>query len=345
MSGSVIVADDRTGALETAGALAQRDGSIVPVRFRTLPAPVDGQVVVDLGSRHLPPTSAAEAVAGLGLGRHAGWVGHKVDSLLRGNVAAEISGLRASTGRRLLLVPASPGLGRTCVGGVVRADGIPVADLVDARSPATTSRPSELLGAAEVDAPRLIRWLGGSDPVAVCDAETEDDLIGIAAVMAGHPHVIIAGPAAVIAATCPPWSPNISPTERFGDHVMGGRVVVVVGSVHPSALAQADALERATTARVFRTDLRAGSTPDEVLADLAARAATALAEARTIVIVGGDTAAAVLGDATVEVCGLVATGMPWFRASRFPGATVITKPGSFGGPNLLVDVLSGRIGR
>ena len=54
---------------------------------------------------------------------------HKIDSLLRGNWVVEIEALSRSTGLPVLHVAGSPAIGRTCVKGVVRADGDVVADL------------------------------------------------------------------------------------------------------------------------------------------------------------------------------------------------------------------------
>jgi uncharacterized protein YgbK (DUF1537 family) len=70
--------------------------------------------------------------------------------------------------------------------------------------------------------------------------------------------------------------------------------------------------------------------------------------ADVLVLVGGDTAAAVLGDAPRSVGGYAALGMPWSRAVesrgtsgevRGEGPLVITKAGSFGTVESLVEVL------
>ena len=65
----------------------------------------------------------------------------------------------------------------------------------------------------------------------------------------------------------------------------------------------------------------------------------------TLLIVGGDTAAEVLGDAAMIVGGTVAPGMPWCRvlAGGHPtGPLVVTKPGGFGGVDALVALVDGR---
>ena len=51
----------------------------------------------------------------------------------------------------------------------------------------------------------------------------------------------------------------------------------------------------------------------------------------TLVVIGGDTAAALLGDAPRMVGGFVAPGMPWSRDDDGGGPLVVTKAGGFGG--------------
>ena len=62
---------------------------------------------------------------------------------------------------------------------------------------------------------------------------------------------------------------------------------------------------------------------------------------RTVVVVGGDTAAAVLGDHVVQVGGTLAPGVAWCRPWGDDGALLLSKPGGFGTPSTLVDLLEG----
>ena len=65
----------------------------------------------------------------------------------------------------------------------------------------------------------------------------------------------------------------------------------------------------------------------------------------TLLIVGGDTAAEVLGEAAMTVGGTVAPGMAWCRVlvdGHPTGPLVITKPGGFGGVDALVALVAGR---
>ena len=357
----VLTADDRTGALEVAGALADRLGRHVRVVPATGAADAAERLVVDLGSRHLAPAAAA-VVAGR-FGRLA--TAHKIDSTLRGQWATEVAGVVATSGRRALVVPALPGLGRVCLGGVVTVDGIAVGDGPagrDARHPVRSSRPADHLSAAGLpevvelaDEPQVTAWLADGRGVAVCDAATQADLDRIGACWrASADRPLFVGTAGSIAAAlagdteATPLRPTPVPA-----------VLVACGSLHPAArrqmarlLAAADPSDRVAVA--LSPHLAPGST---VADDAAAAAAAGLGQRveaalagrpeRALVVVGGDTAAALLGDAAIDVYGTVAPGTPWGSDTR-TGRTVVTRSGGFGDEAALVgivaELLHGRLG-
>ena len=60
----------------------------------------------------------------------------------------------------------------------------------------------------------------------------------------------------------------------------------------------------------------------------------------TLVIIGGDTAAALLGDAPRRVHGTVLPGLPWSLDEHDGGPVVVTKAGGFGDEHTLVRLLS-----
>ncbi len=200
----MVVADDRTGALEVAGEMACSLGPVAVV-VDSAPTAGTGAVVVDIGSRHAtPPTAArrAAAVAASPAHHHA----HKIDSLLRGNWAHELVAIQRTSGERVLLVPALPRLGRVCRDGVVHVDGVPV-DGRDARRAALSPRPADHLvaaGATEVrelagpDA--LDAWLTAGAAIGVCDATSDVELAAIAAAWRRSTGIRLAGTAGSIAA-------------------------------------------------------------------------------------------------------------------------------------------------
>lgn len=384
MSGLLVAADDRTGALETAGACADAGmvATVVPADPAAVPTTGRACTVVDLASRHLDPAAAATAAHTLEAVQPAGSAAaHKIDSTLRGNWAPELVARHRAGGRPVLVVPAFPAAGRTCVHGVVLVDGRPVGDgPADARRPVTSSRPADHLraaGADEVvmlDADRLDGWSpGGGCGFAVCDAATGTDLARIADWWGRHRRVLVAGPAAVIGVVAQQLAGTTGRARPASSPAPGHPALVVCGSLHPVARAQvaelvaagavavragtagAHAVDRAQTAlRAGRDVVVLAAAPRRVPVTAGAAAATAerlagiarallaAAPVRTLVIVGGDTAAAVLGTGPVTVGGTLAPGVPWFHLGRGDGPLVLTKPGGFGHPGLLVDVLHRR---
>ena len=125
---------------------------------------------------------------------------------------------------------------------------------------------------------------------------------------------------------------------------------MVVGSLHPMARMQLAMVHAAALdgVEVLATEAMSGPvdapSAERAAARLAADARRRLAagDVRTLVIVGGDTAAAVLGDHPMVAGGTVAPGVPWSRRADGAGPLVVTKAGGFGGPQTLVELLAGR---
>ena len=116
-----VIADDLTGAADS-GVQLVRAGYRTAVLFRGegVPAADLDAVSLDTDSRTRPAGFAAKRVIEAARGaRAARLVYKKLDSTLRGNVAAELSAALGATRRsRVVLAPAFPAAGRTTVGGV-----------------------------------------------------------------------------------------------------------------------------------------------------------------------------------------------------------------------------------
>lgn len=140
MNRYLIVADDFTGANDT-GVQLKRRGVPTSVVFSSEFIASEGSFVLDTESRALGPEEAVAAVrAGLkGVDLTAfGRVMKKVDSTLRGSVAAEIKAVDELYGSELVVfAPALPDLGRTTVGGVHLLKGIPITRTELAKDPKT----------------------------------------------------------------------------------------------------------------------------------------------------------------------------------------------------------------
>lgn len=148
----VVVADDLSGAAELAG-IAYAHGCTAEVQREFDPASEAEVIAVDTNSRGLAPEIASEhvrAVARAIIAARPRWIFKKVDSLLRGNVLAEIEAMLAATGQaRTMLIPANPSRGRTIADGRYFIEGVPLDQTAlanDPEHPRSSSAIRDLLG-------------------------------------------------------------------------------------------------------------------------------------------------------------------------------------------------------
>jgi uncharacterized protein YgbK (DUF1537 family) len=354
----IITADDTTGALESAAQIADA-GWVTRVAPHCMPHTEADGLVIDLRSRHEAADVAAarlRAVVRVSPVRV-----HKIDSTLRGNWPAEIAAA-LQVGRRVLMVPSFPAAGRICRDGIVTEHGVPVDRSDhgrDPRAPVLTSRPATLLpGADELPTLDDVRaWLAGHGRVAVADAGDAAALEAVVSLSCGRDEVLLVGTAAVVGAVARSLGTvrHVAPQAR-----VEGPVLVVCGSLHPVSRAQLAALVDAgarivggptstdapSVSIVTSADQRHGEPATE--AATLARRAHELVRAgafRTVVLVGGDTAEAFIGDRVVRVTGSLDVGVA-LGSIDVDGSTVavVAKPGAFGRPNTLVDLMGASIG-
>ncbi|TWT98955.1 DUF1592 domain-containing protein [Neorhodopirellula pilleata] len=147
----IVIADDLTGAAEVAGA-ALRFGLSAEVQVGQICDSSAEVIVVDADSRSLDPATAIARVFELtvqALALRPDVLFKKVDSLLRGPVAAEIAAVRAAGGfQRCLLACGNPRKQRTVVGGKIFVDRVPLHETSfaqDPEHPCTTNDVAELL--------------------------------------------------------------------------------------------------------------------------------------------------------------------------------------------------------
>ncbi|WP_323101135.1 four-carbon acid sugar kinase family protein [Intrasporangium sp. YIM S08009] len=133
-----VVADDLSGAAECAAHGLLRVSRSVPLQLlsptdataaRRAPDASGRVIVVDTDTRVLDGTAACERIcAASELVASAPVVVHKVDSLLRGNVALEVAALAERLRRTPVVAVANPALGRTVTGGVLHVGDTPLHD-------------------------------------------------------------------------------------------------------------------------------------------------------------------------------------------------------------------------
>jgi uncharacterized protein YgbK (DUF1537 family) len=329
----LIVADDLTGAMDSAGPFAALgiDTWVVAVPMRCDPASLRSARVVSVNTdtRHLPATEAVARVNGIL--RHLGAGGFdivvkKIDSTLRGNVVAETMALLDASGRREAVVAAAfPAQGRTVRGGVVYVDGNPLAQTAfakDALSLPPLSPLREVFAAAKPGlrvraAAPADAFEAGTD-IWIADSEVDADLTRIVEAFASRlGRVLMVGSAGLtraLAAVC--FDVHAVPAAR--QHVTG-TIVFAVGSRAARSVEQVEALAGEPETTVLRApngclqcaeipvarNLVLKATADDaghegdaerVAADMARHALDMArgAHAQALVATGGDTAIAIL---------------------------------------------------
>lgn len=295
-----IVADDLSGAAECAShALVRVSRSIVllvpesPQPDGSTLAASDLVVTVDTDSRRRSSADAVHAVrAAAALVASAPVVVKKVDSLLRGHVAAEVAALADELGRTPVVAVANPALDRVVRDGVLHVDGTPLHE-TDLWAVEPTPAPSQVAEALHplptVLVPHTVVALGvdavaaalaaaaEAGLVAVCDAVTEADLEVVhAAATSATPECLLVGSGALAAIAARALPPHVrdgaaAAGDRSGPgpEMPGGAfsrdavrsVLFVLGTRAPGLSGQLQRLEAARSAQFVLVQ------PDVLLAD------------------------------------------------------------------------------
>ena len=179
-----VIADDLTGAAEL-GAVGVRHGLQAEIVRTGRPSPEATVVCVDTDSRACDPGEAAKrAAAAAKLLRAAGarWIYKKVDSVLRGQVTAEIEAVMKQLKlERALLLPANPSLGRTIKDGHYYLRGRPLHRTEFAHDPHFPRRSSQVLRLVKIPESFTMRMMNGDrsltdGTILIGDAETPADV-------------------------------------------------------------------------------------------------------------------------------------------------------------------------
>lgn len=339
----LIVADDLTGALDSAVPFAAR-GLHVRVALGVdaigeAVAAAPDVLAIDTRSRLLPAPRAAEHV-------EAAWaaasaltprlVMKKIDSRLKGNLAGETAALLAASGRRVAIAcPAVPEQGRGVSGGRLTGRGviapIVVADhfggLPCACPDAAADADLEILARSILDAPDRVLAVGAR---------------GLASALAR----LVGGPPKAENATAPALPMILAIGSR--DPITGAQIERLrldcpqVEEIAASAPCPGDF--RDPVVLLFRAPSRNDSDPAAVAARFGREAAALVraSSAKTVLCSGGDTAAAVMD--AIDARQLVpeyelAPGVPVARIEGAGGVRLITKSGGFGDPGVLSRIV------
>jgi uncharacterized protein YgbK (DUF1537 family) len=243
---AAVIADDLTGAADT-GVQLVRAGYRTAVAFRGAPLPPADDldaVALDTDSRTMPAGFAAKRVLEAGRAvRDARIVYKKLDSTLRGPIAAELVAALEATGRDCAVVaPAFPSAGRTTVDGVQLVRGVPVHETEAKDDPRTPVREGHLptllaasfpsvrsLSAEDLADPTTVRRALEGARCVVADATRDEDLEALVQAVPDPSEVLWAGSAGLALALG-----NVHPGPHAGETPAAAaarKVLVVVGSL------------------------------------------------------------------------------------------------------------------
>jgi uncharacterized protein YgbK (DUF1537 family) len=275
-----IIADDLTGAADTGAQFSRRGARVlVCVDCDDMPFPVHDQwdvVVVNTHSRNMAPKAARrEVTRAHNWLVHAGWptLYKKIDSTLRGNVAAEMEEMIELGAQRMVFAPAFPLAGRTVEGGVLLLNGVPVDQTDIARdplAPVTTAKLREYFGPTfEPSASLPLEVLHGNPNVTedhikqawkngarllLADASTQDDLslLAQAVTLPGADALVVgsAGAARELAQRLCPGAHASAPPPT----VRTGPVLVLAGSRQEVTRQQMALLQKRGKCHVIEVD-------------------------------------------------------------------------------------------
>ena len=348
----LIIADDLTGALDSAVTLAAgglrctvaRRPSDLTAAMETRP----DVLAVSTASREggkAAARAAVDEVLAAAAEATPGWLFKKVDSRLKGHVAAELNALAGRRGiRRALVAPAIPAQGRIIESGRLTGAGI----------------------AAPIDV--AARFAGSGCDLTIPDTRNDADLDAALAGSAGRAPALLVGAAGLAAAL----ARHLAPGGR-GPRLdpFPAPMLLAIGSRDPITLAQVDALRAGRRVAEMRAPggslagprpaegvvllhLVEGGTarePGEVGARFARAAAELLskAKARTLFACGGETADGILGELGAGVLMVEGELLPGVPVSRMVAdgrdMLLVTKSGGFGGPDTLIAVVDAADGR
>ncbi|MEX2261334.1 MAG: four-carbon acid sugar kinase family protein [Bryobacteraceae bacterium] len=359
------LADDLTGAVET-GAKFAAEGVAALVAAEFSPPRRRGAekvLVLNCESRHLTPVEAASRVRNCVAANQFDWLYKKTDSTLRGNIGSELNALLdVCPNRSLIYAPAYPRLGRTVRNGCLYVDGRPLHETSFAWDRLNPVRESSVPALLAPHTSHRIFTIGGrrqlraalesgAAAIFVCDAESDEEIMGIAEEAAASPLApLAAGPAAFAEClarllpfdrTYPDYSPCVC------------RCLVVNGSLHEVSKRQVENARAPVFAlgdekaaiEVLKSGWAVLATRPE-LGDAAAigdrigrsvRSMVEQAQPDALVVFGGDTASAVLRALSVhsvQPFRELLPGVPLSRLER-PNLALVTKAGGFGPADLI----------
>jgi uncharacterized protein YgbK (DUF1537 family) len=354
-----LLADDLTGALDSAAEFVGLTGPIPAFWHAAIPGALPANAALDSSTREQDAAAAAAIVCQMAPHLTAADIAFKkIDSLLRGPTIAELAACMGGQGwQYCALAPAFPFQARITRGGRQYArnhsgDWIPAGD--DLVTALRTAGVSVQPGRLDADL---------HPGITVFDAETDDDLRRVVATVRRCPCPVLwsgtGGLAQALAAgTSAPALPALPQPilGLFGSDQSATATQLAACAPHrvlshDGDPASADVIAQclATTGVALTTfAVPAGASRIVAAAHIARRIdhlTRTLHPPGTLIVAGGETLRQVcqsLGATSLEVHGRILPGVPRsiMRGGRWDGVTVVCKSGAFGHKNLLRDLLT-----
>ena len=263
----LIIADDFTGALDTGVKFATK-GAKTKVMTKWDDSFVDDPaevLVLCVPSRHESPEDAYQMVREV-VEKADGKVGtifKKTDSVLRGNVGAELTAvLEGSSANQLYFIPALPSMRRITLGGIHYISGIAVKNSVFGRDPFDPVTESYVPDLMHKQSDANIESISVEDAISkvptseektifVYDCESNDTFDAELKMLCkkGMPK-LVAGCSGLAEAL----ASRVGDESRIVDRSMEGNLTVVCGSVNPISVAQMNFAERYGFSRIHLSD-------------------------------------------------------------------------------------------
>jgi uncharacterized protein YgbK (DUF1537 family) len=334
----LLIADDLTGACDAAAAFLGESTVRVWLGAIGDNDTLDAVQAFNTDSRNMPPEAAARAVADCAAQHPTGaLLFKKIDSAGRGPIAAELLAAQQAFGTDLILfTPSFPTLGRIVSDGILHvypASGLgtrlplrTLFPLVERSSIAVVTQPGALADAA-----------ASGKRIAICDAETDDDLAALVTAAEALPQRILyagsAGLAHALAET------RRSTQTKPYTIPPAANTLLIVGTQHPVTQLQLAHLKQHQPSAIPHI-IRA-ETADS--AGILARFDESNPD--TLILTGGDTALLTLrtlGARSIALRGEIAPGVPWgiIDGGLAHNRIVITKSGGFGASDALTHILT-----
>lgn len=342
MTRIAIIADDLTGALDTASPFACRgldvrvalDSDAIDDALKLSP----DVIAVSTNSRGLPPDQAS-LTARSAAERLRSWkpdlILKKIDSRLKGNIGPETLAIaQVFQPTRIIAAPAVPDQGRIVRRGHVEGMGVEAALDVAAC------------------------FTGLSIAVSVPDTESKNDLSHVAETWRPGDGKLFVCARGLAVAFAERVAKNIAPKKFKAT----SPVIMAIGSRDPVTLKQISVLRAKAdncivveapqgqvpashgegSVNIFICSGEMATSPNAVAEIFAQSITSEIIRTRpsTLLLTGGDTAVAILRALEcriLQVCGEAAPGLPWFDIHMGSGhhITTISKSGGFGSPEIL----------